>query len=254
MRKTVAILVAILAIGTVAEAQIAAGNTAPRRTRNYGNMWMHPNYHRAPTLSIGFEFAFPQNEFDRNFEGVPVGIGAQFLSNAGRRTPFEFGMGFSWLSRGSAREDVWIYEGLDINNEAIYSRGRMSVNSNIYTYNGIARFKPLLGRVQPYVDGLVGVRNFSTTTVIKPEDNSADPLRERQTRDFALTYGYSAGVKVRLTQALMVEGRFSNLYGTQVSYVDRNTLEIDDDGIITYEKVSSRTDMFIIHLGVCFEF
>ncbi len=253
MRLRILFIISLLGVVEIAEAQLN-GPAAPRRTRNFGNMWMHPNYHRVPTLSVGFEFAFPQNEFDRNFEGVPVGVGGQFLSNAGRRSPFEFGMGFSWLSRGSQKEDVWVFRGVDLNNNEIYDRARMSVNSNIYTYNAIARFKPLLGRVQPYIDGLAGVRNFSTSTVIRPEDKSTDPLRERQTRDFALTYGYAAGVKVRVTPALMVEGRFSNLYGTQVSYVDRSTLEIDQEGKITYEKISSRTDMFIIHLGVCFEF
>lgn len=253
MKKFTLLLALLLGFSAFLEAQVNP-NTAPRRARNPGGFWMHPNYHRVPTLSVGFEFAFPQNEFSQNFEGMPIGIGGQFLTNAGRRSPFEFGMGFSWLSRGSAREDVFILEGQDINGQNIFSRGSMSVNSNIYTYNGIMRFKPLLGMVQPYIDGLVGVRNFSTSTVVRPEDATAETMRERQTRDFALTYGYAAGLKVRVTPALMVEGRFSNLFGTQVSYVDRTSLEIDPDGNISYEKISSRTDMFIVHLGVCFEF
>lgn len=253
MKKFTLLFAVLLGFSAYIEAQVNP-NTAPRRTRNPGGFWMHPNYHRVPTLSVGFEFAFPQNEFSDNFDGMPIGIGGQFLTNAGRRSPFEFGMGFSWLSRGSAREDVFIYEGEDINGQEIFSRGTMSVNSNIYTYNGIVRFKPLLGMVQPYIDGLVGVRNFSTSTVVRPDDASLETMRERQTRDFALTYGYAAGIKVRVTPALMVEGRFSNLFGTQVSYVDRNSLEIDIEGNVTFDEVASRTDMYIIHLGVCFEF
>lgn len=250
MKQLLLTFLLLFGFGLFADAQ----TMQPPRNQRWGNAWTHPNYHRAPTLSIGFEIAAPRNEFDRNFDGVPVGFGAQFLTNSGRRSPFELGVGFSWLSRGSAKEDVFIYEGLNIDNEEVFSKARMSVNSNIYTYNGIARFKPLLGKVQPYVDGLVGVRNFSTTTIIRPDDNTADPIKERQTRDFALTYGWAAGVKVRLTQSLMVEGRFSNLFGTQVQYVDRNTIEVDQTGAVNFETKSSRTDMHIYHLGVCFEF
>jgi len=253
MKKIVLMFLVILGFSAYAEAQVNNRQTVPRRTRAQ-SVWMHPNFHRVPTLSVGFEFAIPQNEFADNFEGLPVGVGGQFLTNAGRRSPFEFGMGFSWLSRGSAKEDVWLLDVIDLNGNEIYTRGTLAVNSNIYTYNAIARFKPLLGKVQPYVDGLAGVRNFSTSTIIRYEDRTRDPDKQRQTRDFAMTYGFAAGVKVRVTPSLMVEGRFSNLFGTQVSYVDRSTLDIGDNGEIRYEKRSSRTDMHIIHLGVCFEF
>jgi len=250
MKKALLLLFALFNF-TLANAQVAPQNI--NRNAQRGSIWMHPRYFRAPTLSVGFEFAFPQNEFDNNFTGVPVGVGGQFLTNNGTRSPFEFGLGFSWLSRGSSTESVWLLEGRDINGNEIFSRADLSVNSNIYTYNGIVRFKPLLGRVQPYIDGLAGVRNFSTVTVIKPEDGG-DPTRQRQTRDFAFTYGYAAGVKVRVIPNMMVEGRFSNLYGTQVSFVDRETLAIGSNNEVTYDKKSSRTDMFIVHLGVCFEF
>lgn len=253
MKKIVVLFLVVIGLGSYAEAQVIDRRTAPRRTRAHG-IWMHPNYHRVPTLSVGFEFAIPQNEFSNNFEGLPVGVGGQFLTNAGRRSPFEFGMGFSWLSRGSSKEDVWLVDVIDLNGNEIYTRATMAVNSNIYTYNAIMRFKPMLGRVQPYIDGLAGVRNFSTSTIIRYEDRTRDHDKERQTRDFALTYGFAAGVKVRVTPSLMVEGRFSNLYGTQVSYVDRSTLQITDEGRISFDKKSSRTDMHIVHLGVCFEF
>ena len=252
MKKAFLLLFALLSVG-LASAQVAPQNA--NRNAQRGSIWMHPRYFRAPTLSIGFEFAFPQNEFDNNFTGVPVGIGGQFLTNNGTRSPFEFGVGFSWLSRGSSTESVFLLEGVDINGDAIFSRADLSINSNIYTYNGIVRFKPLLGRVQPYIDGLAGVRNFSTTSVIKREDGG-EPTRERETRNFAFTYGYAAGVKVRIIPNMMVEGRFSNLYGTQVSFVDRETIAIDsnNNNEVTFQEKSSRTDMFIAHLGVCFEF
>lgn len=250
MKKALLLLFALFNFA-LANAQVAPRNA--NRNAQRGSIWMHPRYFRAPTISVGFEFAFPQNEFDNNFTGVPIGVGGQFLTNNGTRSPFEFGVGFSWLSRGSSTESVWLLEGRDINGNEIFSRADLSINSNIYTYNGIVRFKPLLGRVQPYIDGLAGVRNFSTVSVIKPEDGG-DPARQRQTRDFAFTYGYAAGVKVRIIPNMMVEGRFSNLYGTQVSFVDRETLAIGSNNDVIYDKKSSRTDMFIVHLGVCFEF
>lgn len=252
MKKISLLLLLISAFGFLAEAQVQQ----PRRTNTRGGqtIWMHPNHFRRPTLSMGLEVAAPINQFADNFDGVPVGLGAQFLTNASRRSPFEFGLGFSWLSQGSSKKDIWIYEGVDIDGVAVFSRGTIAVNSNIYTYNGIVRFKPLLGVVQPYIDGLAGMRNFSTSTVVQSNEDGSEREKDRATRDFALTYGWAAGVKVRVTPTLMVEGRFSNLYGTAVSFVDRNTLDISDEGEITFEETSTRTDMYIFHVGVCFEF
>lgn len=208
---------------------------------------------RVPSLSFGLEVATPQNQFDNNFDGTPVGFSGQFMSNLGR-SPFELGFGFSWLSRGSVSEDIWIYEGTDLDGDDVFSRGDIDVNSNIYTYTGVARLKPFAGAIQPYGDVILGVRNFSTVTLISTDDTDGAETRERQHGDFTYTYGWGAGLKVRITPVLFVEGRFSNLYGGPIDFVDRESIQIGEEGELNFENVSSRTDMQIIEAGISFEF
>lgn len=102
--------------------------------------------------------------------------------------------------------------------------------------------------------GLAGMRNFSTSTVVQSNEDGSEREKDRATRDFVLTYGWAAVVNVRVTPTRMVEGRFDNLCETAVSFVDRNTLDISDEGEITFEETSIRTDMYIFHVGVYFEF
>ena len=208
---------------------------------------------RVPSLSFGLHVAEPRNQFRLNFDGVPVGLGGQFMSPLGQ-SPLEAGFDFSWLSRGSMNEDIWIYEGEDINGEAIYSRGTMEVNSNIFSYNLVGRFKPFAGRIQPYGEVIGGLRHFSTVTVISPNEGEGSETRDRQHGDFALTYGWGAGLKVRVSPAVFVEGRFANLYGSAVDFVDRESIEIGAEGQLNFENISSRTDMYLFQAGVSFEF
>lgn len=222
-------------------------NNNNNRNRNWNNN------RRVPSISFGLEVATPQNQFNNNFDGTPVGFSGQFLSNLGR-SPFELGFGFSWLSRGTVSEEIWIYEGVDAEGDEVFGRGEVDVNSNIYTYTGVARLKPFAGAIQPYGDVIAGVRNFSTVTVITPDDSEEIETRERQHGDFTYTYGWAAGLKVRVTPVLFVEGRFSSLYGGPIDFVDRESIQIGEEGGITFDNVSSRTDMHIIEAGISFEF
>lgn len=215
--------------------------------------WQNPNRRRVPSLTVGFDVASPTGQFRDRFDGTPVGIGGQFFSNLGR-SPIELGFGFSWLSRGTMNEDIWIYEGTDIDGDEVFSEGRMSINSNIYTYNGAVRLKPFAGRIQPYGDLLAGVRNFSTVTVVRPDESDDAETRDRQHRDFTYTYGWAAGLKVRVTPILFVEARFANLYGGGVDFIDRETIIVSEEGILDYELSNSRTDMQIFQVGISFEF
>lgn len=216
------------------------------RNRNWNNR-------RVPSISLGLEVATPQNQFNNNFDGTPVGFSGQFMSNLGQ-SPFELGFGFSWLSRGTVSEDIWIYEGVDDFGDEVFDRGEVDVNSNIYTYTGVARLKPFAGAIQPYGDVIAGVRNFSTVTVITPDNTEEVETRERQHGDFTYTYGWAAGLKVRVASELFVEGRFSSLYGGSIDFVDRESIQIGEDGGIIFDNVSSRTDMHIIEVGFSFEF
>jgi len=79
-------------------------------------------------------------------------------------------------------------------------------------------------------------------------------VNERNERDFAWSYGWAAGLMYTVSSNVYVEGRFENLRGGNVSYVDSETIEISPSGLVTYESRTSRSDMFNIVLGFGFKF
>lgn len=208
---------------------------------------------RTPSLSFGLQVAQPRNEFSDTFDGYPVGVAGQFMSNL-RRSPFELGFGFSWMSAGEKNQDIYIYQGVDAVGDDVYEQGEISVRNNIYTYTGSARFKPFAGAIQPYGELIAGIENFSTQNIISSNDNSASDVKERAHRDFALTYGWAAGLKIRVMQNLQVEGRFSNMIGGDISYVDQNSIQINDVGDLEFDRINGKTDMWLFQAGISFEF
>jgi len=146
---------------------------------NQNNTRGRNNVRSTGTASFGLEIANPINQFETRFDGIPVGISAQILGRK-RFIPLEYGVGFSWLSRGTMDNEVAVYEGTDFEGDDVYSSGNLAVNSNIYTGTGIIRLRPFTGRIQPYAELMAGGRGFSTVTIISV-DEVEDEIREKQT-------------------------------------------------------------------------
>lgn len=210
---------------------------------------------RGPSLSIGFQAVQPQGEFQDIYDGNPVGIGGAFLINGGR-SPFEFGVGYGWQSMGKQEEGIRILEGQNVEGEDVYTSGQLTVNSNIHTYQVIARFKPLSGKVQPYLDGLLGFKAFTTKSTILSDNGSYSEVvdEDKEARDVSSFYGWAAGLKVEVARSFMLEGRFESIEGGQTTFINPESIEIDKEGGLEYERANSPTDVYIIQLGFSIEF
>lgn len=210
---------------------------------------------RAPSLSIGLLFGSPRGEFEEAYQGMPVGIGGALLFNLGQ-SPLELGVEGSWQSMGTNSEDIRILVDQDDAGNNIYERGTIDVNNNIYTYHAVGRIKPLSGRFQIYGDILGGFKTYSTKTKIESEESTASESIEtnKEFRDFALSYGWAAGMKFRITRSFAVEARFSNLRGGQSEFVDPDSVEIGSEGELDYQTNETATDIIIFQAGVSFEF
>lgn len=211
------------------------------------------NRRRAPSLTMGVQLVDPLGEFGEKYDGTPVGLTGLFTVNWGR-SPFEFGFGASWNSMGSTGEDIMVYIGDDQNGNELFSDGRMRVSSNIYTYHAVGRFKPLAGPVQPYVDLLGGFKTFSTKYEIKDDESREVIEKNRELRDFALSSGWAAGLKVRLNDYMMIEGRFEKLRGGEVDFMDSESLVIKNEGELEYTTETARSNSNVFTLGISVEF
>lgn len=210
---------------------------------------------RSPSLAIGIQVAQPLGDFAHFYDGVPAGVGFQLLLNSGR-SPFEFGGGFAWQGMGSEKQDISIFQGEDFEGDEVWSHGNMQVNSNIYMYNGIARLRPFAGDYQVYGDLVAGLKTFSTKTTIEEDNGGYKEVidQRRDHRDFAITYGWALGVKIRVSQFILIEGRFEKLRGGNASYIDPESISIDNEGILTYSQLESNTSINNYQLGLSFEF
>lgn len=195
----------------------------------------------------------PQGAFDNNYAGTPLGLGAQLAIPMGN-SPIDLVGGFAWYSRGGSKEDIAIFQGTDADGDEFFTEGEMSVNSNIYAYDAIIRFRPFNGRVQPYGDVIGGFQTYSTKSIIRTLDGSNDDETNNAHRDFSVNFGWGAGVKVRMSQAIALEARFTNIQGSEVQFVDKESVRIDDVGNVQFENIRSTTDHYTFQAGVSFQF
>lgn len=206
------------------------------------------NERRPMTVSIGMRLGIPQGEFDLAYDRELFGLGGNF-SVPFRRLPFEWGLDIGWQRMGSTETTVAINEEFIDATEA-----DLDMNADMWAYHTFVRFKPLRGRVCPYADAFVGVRTFSARTKIRV-DGLEEPLsNERNAMDAAFSYGWGAGLMVKLNNTINVEAGFQKLEGTKVSYVDPNSISISPEGVVGFSTLTSSSDLINIHVGIGFNF
>lgn len=216
------------------------------RNNNWNNNWSN---NRQATLGGGLEIGIPLGAFADSWGREIVGLSAN-ISVPMRRLPFETGFDFAWGSMGGTRKDIDL---VDENQEV--TKADLSVNSNIYSYHGFLRFKPINGSISPYFDLMAGIRHFSTRTTLSTSGQS-DPLdKERKASDFTGSTGWAAGVMVApRNRAFYVEARVERLNGGNVTYVDPRTISIASSGEVTFQTLTSPTRNANVQLGIGLRF
>lgn len=204
---------------------------------------------RPTTLSIGGTVGTPLGQFNEEYGKAILGLGGNISVPMMGILPLETGFAFNWGRLGAERETVVVDQAYLSTNE-----GELRTTSNMYSFHLQGRFRPFTGRVSPYVDGLAGVRTFSTRTRITVEGLEEDLSNERNALDATWSYGWAAGIQVKVGAPLYVEARVEKLQGHKVDYVDPETIIVTPSGQVEYQLRSSHTDVFNVHLGIGFTF
>ncbi len=209
---------------------------------------------RSVNLNLGLQIVQPMGEFSKEYSGVPVGV-AGSLSLPVRRSPVEFGFGFAWNSMGSDDHDIIALINQDATGDQ-FAKGRLTIRNTSSRYIVHARFRPLNGKVQPYADLFTGLEVFKTKSDISIDDisDNAALFENRDHMDMTFFIGWAAGVRVRVASAVFIEGRFESINGSKASYVDRESVEVNNDNSIDFELRESLTNRFVYQLGVAFGF
>lgn len=204
--------------------------------------------HRPVTLGGGLEVGVPFGEFDANWGKQLVGVSADLTLPMGI-LPFDYGFDFSWARMGSEWEEV------PVNEEYLEATtGDLRVRSNVYGYHGLIRLKPFNGKVSPYIEGLAGLRHFTTRTEITIPGMDEPLLEQRNESDFVFSHGWAAGIQFAPTKVFYVEGRVERLKGGQVTYVDASSIQVGPNGQVGYSTLTSGTHVVNVHLGIGLRF
>lgn len=163
--------------------------------------------------------------------------------------PLQGGFNFSYGVMG--RESVTI----PVADPALTAaEGTLAVNAKVLGYHPLLRFSPLKGKVRPYVDGMIGMRQFTTKSTLKV-DGLEDPLsRTRHANDFAFSTGWAAGLMVGLGGIGYVEARVERYNSGKASYVDPSSIAIDDAGNVGFNVLESNTDAMHVMVGIGLRF
>lgn len=208
-------------------------------------------------LDVGV--GIPQGDFRQQFDHVGGGInlmGGYRFANS----PVMLGMEFGFMNFGTdTREEPISTTIPDL---------RVEVENSYNLVHGdlLLRLIAPPSTIRPYVDGLVGFNYFFTQTVIRDRDDFFDEekLSDTNFEDTALSYGFGAGVQIRLWQRkgeitrtlndvepssvyLNLRGRY--MYGREAEYLQKGSIRTDN-GEVVYDVSQSTTNLLHIKIGV----
>lgn len=163
--------------------------------------------------------------------------------------PLQGGFAFGYGRMGREANTV------SVSNPALTAtEGELAVTAKVLSYHPLLRLSPLKGKVRPYVDGMIGLRQFTTQSILRV-DGLEDPLsRERNANDFAFSTGWAAGVMVRLGGIGYVEARVERFNSGKASYVDPSSITVDGAGNMGFNVLNSNTDAVNVLLGIGLRF
>jgi len=219
---------------------------ASAQKERHGNLFQMRPY----TLGGGVEMNIPVGDFDRVWARNFIGFGADFTYPM-RRLPFDAGFGFGYAAMGKKGAAVTVQSST---HGAL--PGELTVKSKVMSYMGRLRLRPITGRVSPYAEGLLGLRQFTTLSNVDLEDPNAADISERRANAVTVCYGWALGALVGFgpKSQFYAEGRVERTWGGRVSYVDTESITIASNGEVDYGTLSSATDMVTVRLGVGVKF
>ncbi len=194
------------------------------------------------------EVGVPMGEFHDTWGRQIVGLSGN-LTVPMRVLPFDWGFDFAWGRMGGDSRQVPIAE-----EYLEATTGNLRINSDVFGYHGLLRLKPFNGMFSPYIEGMLGTRQFTTRTKIDVDGMDRPYFDERNSNAFIWSHGWAAGLQIAPTKVFYLEARVERLNGGQVSYVDPNTIEISEEGLVEYGTLDSGARVLNIHLGVGLRF
>jgi hypothetical protein len=209
-------------------------------------------FHVSVTGVVGFPSSELKEAVTNNFGDLGIGFAVSLLVNplgSKKPSPIFMGIDFSYLTYGVDKID------------ASASYPQLKTTFNVYNISGAFRFVPKHSPgFSPFIDGMIGSRIFNTRTKVDKNAlqtllNEDQPEVVNTTNDAGICYTLGTGFFVRKIKNSNDEGkgaftlRVLYSWGDDVEYIKRDSIQLDQDGFLTYEKGRTRTDMLVVQVG-----
>ncbi|MFM8348579.1 MAG: hypothetical protein ACKOAR_11115 [Bacteroidota bacterium] len=162
---------------------------------------------------------------------------------------------------GKDKKPSAIHLGIDFGYSiyGIEKTGAFKTSFQVYTIGALARLKPLRisGKITPFVDGLVGARIYNART--KVDKNLLDialntdaPEVISSISDTGLCQELGIGFTTNPSPKKAVPGftlRVLYQWNGSARYVVANSITIDPNGIVSYQRGRANLSMFAIQAG-----
>jgi hypothetical protein len=201
------------------------------------------------TLGGNMGVSSPTGEFDDAWGRNMFHLGAHLGFPMGRVPLLQGGFAFGYSVMGKNEAEVPI--NTDYLNITV---GTLTTRSKVFSYHPLIRLSPLSGKVRPYVDAMIGFRQFSTTSTVTADGVEENISKERDETDIAFSRGWAAGVMTPLGDVAYLEVRVERLNSGEATYVDPTSVTVSDQGVLNFNTRTSNTDVTNVMLGVGFRF
>jgi hypothetical protein len=205
-------------------------------------------------MEFGLQLNFPKGPYKRQNNHTAVGIGGNI---------------------SLPLKDIPVYAGLDMNynifqytktsepwdNEYYYGFYDTETLYQVASFHLLGRIQPEYGPALPYIDLLFGFNVLWTHSSIDLDDyyeDDSDLSSHTVTTDAALSGGIGIGIMLKLTDmdkdsetdnGLYLNTGIRMMFGGEAKYATTEGKEIRNDEVI-YEIKESKTDMYILRLGI----
>lgn len=165
------------------------------------------------------------------------------------RTPLQAGFEFSYGVMDTRTSNITTH-----NENDDVMKGTLTTRCKILGYHPLLRLSPLKGKVRPYADGLIGVRQFITTSTVTADGVHGNISKDRELMDLALSKGWAAGIMFSIGDAGVIDLRAEGFDSGKATYVDPNSIEVSEDGVVSFNTLTSDTDVINLLLGIGLRF
>lgn len=194
-------------------------------------------------LGLNIGMGMPQGGYADTLGKDLFTFGAH-LTLPSRRLPFQLGFAFNYGVMGRKTSKVLLTDPALNNVE-----GRLALNEKVLSYHPMLRFSPLKGAVRPYVDGMVGLRHFSTKSKVTVDGLSEPLQKERHSDDMVFSSGWAAGLMVAVGGTGFIEARVERMYSGKATYLDPSSITINDQGQVAFNTLKSSTGTLNVLVG-----